>query len=361
MKSELELINHIEAYLRGELSPEEHKAFEKLRNSDPELDHKVVAHHNLMNQIAAYGDYRQLKHGMETIHDQMDIEAMKDEVLPQEVRIRALWKKYRINITVAASIAILATFITLLSTGYFTQSNSDVVYLKRAVDNLQEKFNNQGANNKVVNNNVPVIPSKFAATGFALTTDGYVITNYHIIQGANSVYVQNTDGQSFRVQTIYTDPAYDIAILQITDTAFKSFKALPYTFKKPLSDLGEQVYTLGFPTDNFVLNQGYLSARTGYKGDTTTYQVSIPVNPGNSGGPLLDDKGNIIGIISSKLKQADGVYFAVKSQYLLKSIRTLQDSLDVKLVLNKRNTLGALSHTAQIKKMQNYIFMVKTY
>jgi len=357
MKSEIELINHIEAYLRGELSPEEQSSFEQLRNKDSEIDHKVVAHHNLMKQIAAYGDYRQFKVNMKNIHNQLDIDTLKSEVLPPKSRIKTLWYKYRMTASVAASVAVLAAFLTLLSVGYFTNSNTDPNYnlLNRRVDKVDQKLN------QVINSKSPVNPGKFAATGFALTTNGYVITNYHVIQNADSVYIQNTDGESFKVKTVYANSSYDIAILQITDPNFKSFKSLPYTIKRPSSDMGEPVYTLGFPTPEPTYNEGYLSAQTGYKGDTITYRVAISVNPGNSGGPLLDNRGNIIGIISAKQTQADGASFAVKSEYLLKSIKDLQDSLEVKLVLNKRNSLSALTHTAQIKKMQKYIFMVKAY
>ena len=349
MKSETELINHIEAYLRGELSPEEQSSFEQLRNKDPEIDNKVVVHHNLMKQIAAYGDYRQLKVNMENIHNQLDIDALKTEVLPHESGIRTLWYKYRINAAVAASVAVFVVFLTLLSAGYFTKPSTDpnYNYLNRKVNNLE--LSQRQINQKININNAPYNPGEFAATGFALTTNGYVITNYHVIENADSIYIQNTDGESFKAETVYADPSYDIAILHITDINFKSFKSLPYTIKKSLSDLGEGVYTLGFPRDSPVYNEGYLSAQTGYKGDTTTYQVAIPVNPGNSGGPLLDNRGNIIGIISAKQTQADGVSFAIKSEYLLKSIKDMQDSLEVKLVLNKRNSLSALNHNAQIK------------
>ena len=105
-----------------------------------------------------------------------------------------------------------------------------------------------------------------------------------------------------------------------------------------------------------------MSSRTGYAGDTLAYQVSIPVNPGNSGGPLLDSYGNVIGIISGKQTHFDGAAFAIKSKFLLKSLETIsQEALDTKLVLSKKNMLAGLDRKDQIKKLQNYIFMVKAY
>ncbi|HYK76560.1 MAG TPA: S1C family serine protease, partial [Daejeonella sp.] len=168
--------------------------------------------------------------------------------------------------------------------------------------------------------------------------------------------------ESFKAKQVYVDPAYDIAVLHITDSNFKSFQSLPYTFKKSASDLGEDVYTIGFPRDERVFNKGYLSSLTGFAGDTLSYQVDISVNPGNSGGPLLDNKGNVIGIINGKQTQAEGAAFAIKSNYLLRSLASIpQDSLEDRLVLNKKNSLAGLSRTDQIKKLKDYIFMVKVY
>ena len=364
MKSEIEFINQIEAYLREELSHEEKSSFEKLRTQDPAVDAKVVAHLNLMKQISDYGEYNRLKADMRSIHSHLDIDSLKEDILPQESRVRALWIRYRINASIAACVAILATFFTMLSTGYITKSNTDpnYNYLNRKVNNLARS--QQQINQKINNNTAPSKPGVFAATGFALSTDGYIITNYHVVKDADSVYIQNTDGESFKVKTVYTDPVYDIAILLITDNSFKPFNSLPYSIKRSASDVGEGVYTIGFPRDVPVYNEGYLSAQTGYKdgmSDTTTYQVAIPVNPGNSGGPLMDNKGNIIGIVSAKQTLVDGATFAIKSKYLLKSIQITQDSLDQKLILSKKNSLAGLSRREQFKKMQDYIFIVKTY
>ena len=105
-----------------------------------------------------------------------------------------------------------------------------------------------------------------------------------------------------------------------------------------------------------------MSSKNGYAGDTVAYQVSIPVNPGNSGGPLLDMRGNVIGIINGKQTQVDGAAFAIKSTYILKSIEAIpQDSLEEKLVLSKKNSLSGLSRKDQFKKLEPFIYMVKVY
>ncbi len=365
MTSELELIRKIEAYLNEEMSEDDMRKFEEERDANAALDQKVVEHVEFLKSIKNYGEIKALKSAMNTVHDEIDIDTIK--VIERRTKIIALWDKYKRNLAVAASAAIITTVFTLFSTGQFKKSQTENTYsaLKRDMETIKKSHNALVRNvnsNKAANANKTSPASQFGGTGFALTGNGYILTNYHVVQGADSIHVQNNKGESFKTQTIYVDPVYDIAVLYIDDPAFNSTGNLPYTFKKLAADLGEDVYTIGYPRDEVVLGRGYLSAQTGFGGDSMQYQVSIPVNPGNSGGPLLDNKGNVIGIISGKQNQTDGAAFAIKSDYVLKAIENItQDSLKSKIAINKKNNLAALSKTQQIKKMQDYIYMVKVY
>ena len=363
MKSDIELTNQIDAYLRGELTESELIDFENKRIKDPAFDIKVVEHHNFLNHLSDYANRLKLTSEMNVIHESLDIFTLKNEVAPDAHIIKRLWKKYRVNTAIAASVALIAVCGTLLSTGYFSKSiSTNVSLLRREINSIKKS---QNALIKDINDKPskgPVNPGQFGGTGFALSSNGYVVTNYHVVQGADSVYVQNSDGEAFKAKMIYIDPAYDLAVLQIIDPAFKDLDVLPYSFKKSASDVGEDVFTIGFPRDDQVYGKGYVSAKNGYAGDTVAYQVSIPVNPGNSGGPLLDNRGNVIGIINGKQTMVDGAAFAIKSTYILKSIDAIpQDSLDEKLTLSKRNNLSGLSRKEQFKKLEPFIYMVKVY
>ncbi len=365
MMSELDLIKRIESYLLQEMGEQEKLQFEEERKNNAALDQKVVEHIEFLESIKTYGETRSLKSAMNTIHEEIDVAALKEEVVERKTKLVELWSRYKRNLAIAATVAIITTLGTLFSTGQLTNHDDNTSYsaLKRDMETIRKSHNALVRNiNSKSTATKTVAPSQFGGTGFALTSTGYIITNYHVVQGADSVYIQNNKGESFKTQTVYVDPSYDIAVLYINDPAFEHLGNLPYTFKKSLADLGEDVFTIGYPRDEVVLGKGYLSARTGFGGDSIQYQVSIPVNPGNSGGPLFDAKGNVIGVISGKQNQTDGAAFAIKADYILKAVESIdQDSMKNKISINKKNTLASLSKTQQIKKMQDYIFMVKVY
>ncbi len=363
MKSEIDLIKRIEAYYDQEMTAEQALAFEEERKTSTALDHKVIAHLDFLKTLKSYGEVNALKAAMNQIHDELDVNSLVNEYQEAPTLLSVLWAKYRKNLAVAATVAIFMTLITLFSTGQFNtgEHGSNYSELKRDMENIKRS---QTALIRNINSTSkqPKDISQYSGTGFILSSNGYLLTNYHVIKGADSVYVQNNKGESFKVETVYVDPEFDIAVLHIKDTTFKALAAVPYTFKKTNSDLGEDVYTIGYPKDDVVYGKGYLSSSTGFAGDSIAYQISIPVNPGNSGGPLMDSKGNVIGIVSGKQTQADGAAFAVKSDYLMRAVNSIsQDSLAQKISINKKNTLAGLNRTQQIKKMQDYIFMVKVY
>jgi S1-C subfamily serine protease len=307
---------------------------------------------------------------MESVFSEQGILKFKEK---KEIRIEGvkdIWKKYRYTALVAASVALVAVFSTLWMSGFYDnvkESSYQYSLLKRDMNTIKRNVNAQNAAIKNINSSTDgganSYPSgTYSATGFALTSNGFIATNYHVVRESDSVYVQNHKGDSYKAKVIYIDPAHDLAILEIIDPSFEKTPAVPYTLKEENADLGQDVFTIGYPREEAVYGSGYLSSNTGFGGDTSSYQVTIPVNPGNSGGPVLDSKGNVIGIISGKQTETDGAAFAIKTNYLLQSIKAIpQDSLSKALVIGKRNSLSGLSRTNQIKKIQDYIYIVKVF
>jgi S1-C subfamily serine protease len=116
---------------------------------------------------------------------------------------------------------------------------------------------------------------------------------------------------------------------------------------------------MGYPREEVVYGEGYLSAKSGFYGDTSSYQISISANPGNSGGPVINKNGDIIGIISSKETNADGVVFAVKSKNIYNALKEVKATKDINIKLPQVNNLKGLARVQQIKKIEDFIYKVK--
>ncbi|MGZ3872486.1 MAG: trypsin-like peptidase domain-containing protein [Mucilaginibacter sp.] len=362
--NDYQLTETIERYLNGEMDSDERARFETLRREDAGINAKVAEHKHFAGLIKQYGERLELERRLNAIHDEIDVHALEDELMIHPSWVVRMWRNHHSKISVAASIAIFAVLCTLFFTGYLSNRETNYLQLRGEINKINRKTDqiNMKVNNLNPQRAKVVNPGNFRGTGFAISSNGYIVTDNHVINGADSVYVQSAEGKSYRTKIIYSDPQTDIAVLEINDPSFKTLAPLPYAFKKAETDIGENVFTIGYPRDAMVLGPGFLTASTGFKGDTTQYQVSTPVDFGNSGGPLLDSRGNIIGIINAKQTHMEGAAFAVKSGYLLKTIKDIPaDSLDHALTLNNKNVLAGLNRVQQIKKLQNYVFMVRVY
>ncbi|WP_090770978.1 S1 family peptidase [Pedobacter soli] len=364
MRNDLELDAIIEDYLLGKLNPQETEAFEQLRRNDATVDHKVVSHKFFLESMEAFAEQVRLREQLNHIHAEIDVESLAEELRPHPSKVVQLWRKHKSALAVAASFLVLS-LVSVYSIQHNTRQKEQFVLLSNQVNKAIKTQNSliRKINNAPATTGKPAVQSSVGGTGFAISTNGYILTNLHVINGADSLYVQNSKGESFKVKSVYTDPQNDIAILKISDKHFSSLSTIPYTIKKTISNIGENVYTLGYPKDDAVLGEGYVSSKNGFIGDTTQYQVAISVNPGNSGGPVLDNNGNLVGIISGKPDQTEGAAFAIKSKYILEAMRAIpQDSLGAnKLTANKRSLLSGLKRTKQIEKIQDYVFMIKAY
>ena len=151
-----------------------------------------------------------------------------------------------------------------------------------------------------------------------------------------------------------------MSILKIDDENFKGFGPIPYNIKTSMADVGEEIFVLGYPMtatmgDEIKLTTGVVSSRTGFQGDVSLYQISAPIQPGNSGGPLFDSQGNLIGIISAKHKGAENVGYAIKASYL----KNLMESSLIEDILPINNTISSLPLTGKVQKVKDYVYFIK--
>lgn len=180
-------------------------------------------------------------------------------------------------------------------------------------------------------------PSYWSGSGIALNSNIFA-TNNHVVDGATHLYVYFPETKTkYAAKTIKTDPTNDLAIVRITDPAFKGFPTIQYGFKKAVEDVGTDVFVLGYPRvdtmgEEVKLTTGVVSSRSGFQGNQSQYQISAPVQPGNSGGPLFNDSGELIGIISSKHTDgAENVSYAVKLSYLSELITGSGENINLSL------------------------------
>ena len=211
------------------------------------------------------------------------------------------------------------------------------------------------------NGNIVSEKEQWSGTGFALN-DGYIVTNYHVIENAKSISIQGIKGdfvKKYKATIIATDKYNDLALLRIADSGFNGFGSIPYNIKTSVSNVGEEVFVLGYPLtstmgDEIKLTTGVISSKTGFQGDVSLYQISAPIQPGNSGGPLFDNRGNLIGIVNAKHKGAENVGYAIKTSYL----NNLIESSISTSILPSNNQIAGLPLTGKVKSLKNYVFMI---
>ncbi len=359
---ELLLIETVERYLKGDMTAQEKIFFEEIRKKNPDIDQLVVEHTFLFHELDKQANIKAFKHSLYEVESKLAEEGIiSKKQLTGKAKVVFLWKKYKRSIAVAASIAGLVSIVTTASISTYNNKvdNSnikDLIYeVKKDTDKKIAEFKdslNQKTSKRNPNPN-------YRATGFLIDGKGFIVTNAHVVNRLKTIYVENNKGEYFTAQTIYADKNTDLAILKINDTSFKAVYNLPYSINKTNSNLGEQIFTMGYPRNEIVYGEGYLSAKSGNEGDSTAYQLSVSVNPGNSGGPVLNKNGQIIGIITSKNSTADGVVFAAKSKNIYKLLDALKENGDTVSIKLPNNTgLKGLDREQQVKKMEDFVFMV---
>jgi len=363
------LLNSIERYLEGRMLEDEKSFFEELRMKHPEIDQMVVEHKLFLHHMDEYVDIKNFEESLHNIHTKLSATGEirnTEEPYGFTGKVVELWNRYKKVTAIAASIAgITALFISALAMYFAPAANkSQLERLSRDIAVI--KANQQLTNNTLKEVAEPKIPKgatiKTGGTAFLIDGKGFLITNAHVLDGSGAVVIDK-DGHEYNSRILSVDRKKDLAILQIDDRDFTPIKNLPYAIRRMQPDLGEELFTLGYPRDEIVYNMGYLSAKTGYKGDTSSCQLSLTANPGNSGAPVFNKNGEIVGIISTRQTQAQDVVFALKANNIFNMIDSLKatDTSFKKLKLPLSSSLKKMDRVSQVKKAENCVFLVKAY
>lgn len=204
-----------------------------------------------------------------------------------------------------------------------------------------------------------------SGSGIVLSKNGIIATNFHVIDGATKIDVLvNRNGivKTYKAKILLSDKTNDLSLLKIEDPSFTPFASIPYTINTKIVDVGTSVFALGYPMSDVLgeeikLTDGLISSKTGYQGDITTYQISAPIQPGNSGGPLFNKRGELVGITNAGVPDAQNVGYAIKISYL----KNLVDVAPETIALPTYNAISELPFTDKVKKLTPFVVLIKVY
>jgi S1-C subfamily serine protease len=185
-------------------------------------------------------------------------------------------------------------------------------------------------------------PTKITSgTGFAVSSKGHIVTSYHVIKDATIIKVYLTEDAFVSAKVLHRDPINDLAVLKIEKSTPNFLQVAPMRSVKT----GDRVFTMGFPVSSVLgreakYTEGVVSSLSGPKGASSFIQITVPVQPGNSGGALANEVGQAVGVITSSaailpfIKESgtlpQNVNWAVKADYLRPLIELPKAKLPVK-------------------------------
>jgi len=178
-------------------------------------------------------------------------------------------------------------------------------------------------------------------TGFLFSSSDYVITSYHVVHGAKSIRVRLINGKRIDATVALKDTNNDIAILKLSQPPTSRQNIIVLGDSSSVKT-GDRVFTYGFPLVDLLgdaeprYSEGFINSLSGISNDPRLFQVSIPIQPGNSGGPVFNEKGELIGIATSSIDSVQtqkvfgstpqNVNFAIKSSYIKSLLPNLPDA-----------------------------------
>ena len=178
--------------------------------------------------------------------------------------------------------------------------------------------------------------SNASGSGFIVSPDGYIVTNYHVVKDASSIKVHQKNKDAQPAKLLRFDEKNDLAVLKIECVNCQYAATKNSTAIKK----GDKVFALGYPditTQGFEskLTDGIVSSLSGIRDQPTNFQITNPIQHGNSGGPLFLESGEVVGVIVSMLTKAQNVNYAIKSNYYIELLNSIDQSI-IKDSLNKK-------------------------
>jgi S1-C subfamily serine protease len=242
----------------------------------------------------------------------------------------------------------------------------EIVYYDESISNTWTK----GLTGEISRQETDVVEDEYSGngSGFLISNDGYIATNYHVISEAKEIFAvfdfEKTKAK-LQAEVVSTDEVNDIAVLKVDLSDYSV--SLPYSIEDGLQEVGTPIFSLGYPYADVMGSEvkytnGTISSRTGIKGDVRYYQVSAPIQPGNSGGPCFNENGEIIGIVTMALNnevyQNQNVNYVLKVSYLQNMINLLprQSFVETTMKVDQKNK----SSMNMVREFKQFIPVIYT-
>jgi S1-C subfamily serine protease len=346
-------------FIKNQLSPEERSGLNRRFASDPEFKKSFDEYSGIIDLLKKSDLRANLSGQLETLHAEM----MQKKPVHKNRRIATALKLHSPTMAVAASVTIIVLAAFILTLNYINSlrtQEDEFIRLRREMAQIRMSQREVVATLRDSKKENPA--GSYTGTGFLVNKEGYVLTCYHLVKNEDSLFLRNTRFGNVKAYLIKYDLVSDLALLHIRDSAFLAPRQVPVFINETESMIGEKVFTLGYPKYDVVYSEGVVSSITGYQVDTTSYQISLPLNPGNSGGPLINEAGYIIGIVNGKNITQEGSAFALKSTYLRNFLEEPIDSLTrINILSIRKPAFQVQNRPLMIKSLSDYIFEVKVF
>ncbi len=177
-------------------------------------------------------------------------------------------------------------------------------------------------------------------TGFIFGSQDYIITNYHVVKGTSSLKVKFLNEETIEAKIVAKDTKNDVAILKLNKTPSVQTSEIKFGDSAGVR-MGDKVFTIGYPSVGIMgqrpkYTEGVISSVTGVQDDPTVFQTTVQIQPGNSGGPLFNEKGEVVGLTTASLSNnaidslgavPQNVNYAIKSSFVKNTVATVPESL----------------------------------
>lgn len=239
----------------------------------------------------------------------------ENERLGEEIKGRVNYVENKLNITrkeqqqKIKEVTGKIEQVQLESTQKFTE-------FEEQIKNIKVKSKDfSGIIQDILKSVVTIRTDKSMGSGVIIDTKGYIVTNYHVLDGATQAGLRMYDNKMFSIKIVGAEKNSDIAIIKI-DPAEQNAVLFALEFETSRINTGDKVIAVGNPAGlEFSVTEGIISSneRTGPNG-VKYVQTDVPINPGNSGGPLVNIKSKIVGINTMKKENMEGLGFAVHAE-----------------------------------------------